>query len=96
MLVRNSRGFYNFALDDINGVYQDSNVFLNAPDDTSTVYVRDKNNCEPSISTKVSLIGFPKYFTPNGDGFNDTWQILGISSSVQADSKIYIYTSSLP
>jgi len=30
-----------------------------------------------------------KFFTPNGDGENDTWQVLGVSSQPMSD--IYIY-----
>ncbi|RAK24845.1 gliding motility-associated-like protein, partial [Flavobacterium aquaticum] len=30
----------------------------------------------------------PNYFTPNGDGINDTWNISGLN---QADAKLYIF-----
>ena len=32
---------------------------------------------------------YPHYFTPNGDGYNETWQIYGISD--QPDAVIYIF-----
>ncbi len=76
-------GDYEYALDDINGVYQDSNVFLNAPDGTTTVYVRDKNGCG-TLTIDISIYrrkdGFPLFFTPNNDGFNDYWQFQPSSS----------------
>ncbi len=81
-------GDYEFALDDIDGVYQDSNLFENVIGGIHTVYVRDKNACG-IISEEVSVISFPKFFTPNGDGFNDTWQVSGIG--FQPTSKIYIF-----
>ncbi len=69
---------YDFALNDINGPYQDSNVFTNVALGDNTVYVRDKNEdgCILSQEVEQDLIseGFPKFFTPNGDGFNDFWQ----------------------
>ncbi len=34
-------------------------------------------------------MNYPKFFTPNGDGHNDTWNIKGLS--VQPDAKIYIF-----
>jgi len=81
-------GDYEFALDDINGAYQDSNLFENVIGGIHTVYVRDKNGCG-IISEEVSVISFPKFFTPNGDGFNDRWQVSGIG--FQPTSKIYIF-----
>ena len=39
----------------------------------------------------VSVIGFPKFFTPNGDDDNRFWQVQGLSEQFQSNSKIYIY-----
>jgi len=81
-------GDYEYALDDAFGAYQDSNVFENVISGIHTVYIRDKKGCG-TIEEEVSVIGFPKFFTPNGDGFNDTWQIDGVS--FQPASLIYIF-----
>ena len=72
-------GNYEFALNDINGQYQDSNVFNNIPAGSYTVFVRDKNGCgvaQENIKQDITLEGFPKFFTPNGDGVNDFWQFI--------------------
>lgn len=83
-------GDYVFALDDIEGPYQDSPVFEGLNPGVHTVYVKDLNGC--GISDRVfSIIGFPNYFTPNGDGYHDFWQVLGVRSDFQAGTKIYIY-----
>jgi len=37
------------------------------------------------------VIGFPKFFTPNNDGYNDTWQVYGINVSSQQESIIYVF-----
>ena len=34
------------------------------------------------------VIDYPKFFTPNGDGYNDNWNIVGLN---QADAKLYIF-----
>ena len=83
-------GDYEYALDDINGPYQDSNFFENVAPGIHTVYVRDKNECG-IVEELVSVIGFPKYFTPNNDSYHDTWQVYGVSNNFQANSDIFIY-----
>jgi gliding motility-associated-like protein len=83
-------GDYEYSLDDIYGFYQDSNLFENVSAGFHTVYVRDKNNCG-IVEEIISVIGFPLFFTPNNDSYNDTWQIYGLSSQFQPNSIIYIY-----
>ncbi len=65
-------GIYEYQLD--NGPYQDSPVFDNVESGFHTITVRDKNNCGLTI-TEAIVINYPKFFTPNGDGDNDTWNI---------------------
>ncbi|MEY8849288.1 T9SS type B sorting domain-containing protein [Psychroserpens sp. XS_ASV72] len=84
-------GIYEYALDDINGPYQESNVFTNVDYGFHTVYIRDiKNDCG-IVDETVSVIGFPKFFTPNGDRYNPFWQVKGISTQFQPNSKILIF-----
>ncbi|MEP2937139.1 MAG: T9SS type B sorting domain-containing protein [Gilvibacter sp.] len=83
-------GDYEFALDDITGPYQDSNVFEGVVAGVHIVYVRDKNGC--GISERiVSVLGFPRYFSPNGDGIHDYWQVLGVRQDYARMTQIYIY-----
>ena len=35
------------------------------------------------------VLDYPVYFTPNGDGYHDTWNIYTIAN--QPDAKIYIF-----
>jgi len=83
-------GDYEYALDNSNGPYQDFNTFENVQPGLYTVYVRDKNNCG-IVEELVSVIGFPKFFTPNNDTNNDYWNVKGISSQFQANSAVYIF-----
>ncbi|HEX9980946.1 MAG TPA: T9SS type B sorting domain-containing protein [Flavobacterium sp.] len=65
-------GDYEFSLDGM--TYQDDNHFYNLSAGEYTVYVQDKHGC--GITTgDFYLLMYPKFFTPNGDGFNDVWKI---------------------
>ncbi|WP_299099558.1 T9SS type B sorting domain-containing protein [uncultured Winogradskyella sp.] len=90
ILASGNGGNYEYALNDINGPYQNSNIFNNVLAGLYTVYVRDKNNCGIADQL-VSVIGFPKFFTPNNDTENDFWQVSGVSTQFQSNSDIFIF-----
>lgn len=72
-------GDYEYAIDNIDGPYQNSNVFREVTPGTHTLYVRDKNGCgivEETFEQDLTVEGFPKFFTPNGDNINDFWQFI--------------------
>ncbi len=83
-------GDYEFAMDDIDGLYQNEPVFSNVAPGIRTIYVRDKNNCGIA-SIEVSVIGFPKFLTPNNDGYNDRWSILGATDEFYESAQIMIF-----
>jgi gliding motility-associated-like protein len=66
-------GDYEFSIDGV--TFQDSPTFNNLEAGQYTIYVRDKNGCQPTPSAIIYVLDFPKYFTPNNDGYNDTWKI---------------------
>ena len=83
-------GDYEFAIDDPNGPYQNDPFFENVRPGIHTIYIRDKNDCGIA-QIDVSVIGYKKFFTPNGDGIHDTWRILGIREDFQPNSRVYIF-----
>lgn len=65
---------YLYSIDGHN--WQESNIFNNILAGEYTLIAMNKFGCG-QISTTIHIVDFPKYFTPNGDGFNDTWNIKG-------------------
>ena len=83
-------GDYEYAIDDPTGPCQNDPFFEQVRPGIHTIYIRDKNDCGIA-QIDVSVIGYKKFFTPNGDGIHDTWRILGIREDFQAKSKVYIF-----
>lgn len=79
-------GSYLYSLD--GGSYQSSPIFTGVTQGLHTVTVKDENGCG-EIVLEVFVLDYPKFFTPNGDGANDTWQISGLRNQPQAI--IYIF-----
>ncbi|MBT8320275.1 MAG: T9SS type B sorting domain-containing protein [Eudoraea sp.] len=70
-------GNFQYQLD--GGPEQVSNVFEGVSPGTHVVTVTDLLGCG-SVSESITVVGFPKFFTPNGDGANDRWHIEGIAT----------------
>jgi gliding motility-associated-like protein len=83
-------GFYEYALDDADGFYQESNLFTNVQPGFHTVFVRDRNECGITEQL-ISVLGFPKYFTPNGDIYHETWRIYGVNAQFNPGIDIKIF-----
>ena len=83
-------GDYEYALNTQFSGFQDSNTFTRVDPGFHTVYVRDKNDCG-TVQENIAVIGFPKFFTPNADGYNDIWHVYGINTPNQTNSEVYIF-----
>lgn len=83
-----SLGDYEFSLDGVN--YQDTPFFDNLEEGEYTVYVQDKKGCGITFET-FYILDYPKYFTPNNDGFNDTWFINNLEKRGLENSTITIF-----
>jgi gliding motility-associated-like protein len=78
----NGNSNYEFSLDNINFSGRSTSfTFSDVAAGVRTIYARDINECEQSIQSNVSVIGFKKFFTPNGDGENDFWNINGLDQA---------------
>ena len=81
-------GDYEYAIDNSN--FQDEPYFTQVRPGMRTISVRDKMGCGVS-NLQVGVVGYYKYFSPNNDGINDTWQVLGLKTTFNSLSNVYIY-----
>ena len=79
-------GPFQFRLDE--NQFQESNFFSNLSFGEHNITVKDKSNCT-FITKPISILGYPKFFTPNNDGFNDYWNIPNYTNFNQAKIKIF-------
>jgi len=69
-------GVFEYSID---GTYfQISNIFPKVSGGTYNVTVRDINGCG-ELSQTINFLNYPRFFTPNNDGYHDRWHIKGIS-----------------
>jgi gliding motility-associated-like protein len=80
---------YIYQLD--GGLFQESNVFTNVTSGNHIIIVRDKDGCGDSDPIEVLIIKYPKFFTPNSDGYNDYWNIYDLKELGDTNSKISIF-----
>lgn len=85
-IIASGDGDFEYSIDGTN--YQDNSLFNDVLVGVYTVSVRDKLGCGEDFDS-ITVIDYPKYFTPNNDGYNDTWQIKGIESFPNAQVFIY-------
>jgi gliding motility-associated-like protein len=83
--VTGGSGTLLYSIDE--GSFQSSNVFTGVSAGEHLVTVIDTEGCT-YMTQVVTIIDYPTYFTPNGDGINDTWNIAGLN---QTDAKLYIF-----
>lgn len=84
-------GNYIYQLD--NGPLVTDNVFTDVIPGVHTITVYDVNGCAaPLVKTdEVIVIGYPHFFTPNGDGIGDYWNIKDLTLVNQPQAVIYIF-----
>ncbi|MEX0315894.1 MAG: T9SS type B sorting domain-containing protein [Allomuricauda sp.] len=78
-------GSFEYSLDGVN--YQNDNHFEVFPG-RYTIYVRDPFECR-TLSKDVIALGYQKFFSPNGDGFHESWNVIGADQF--PGSKLFIY-----
>lgn len=89
-IVVSGQGDYEYSLDLPNGPFQLANTFENVSPGIHDMYINDKNGCG-TLKKTIAVLGIPRYFTPNNDGYNDHWNIKGANSTFNSKAQIIIY-----
>lgn len=80
-------GNYEFSLD--GNFFQDSPEFIGVQPGVYYAVARNKNGCGFSNRLLVYVLDYPRFFTPNDDGYNDLWAITNISQMPNYTIRIF-------
>ena len=81
---------YAFAIDAPGGPFQEELLFEDVLQGIHRLYINDTSGCG-DIFVEFSVLGIETFFTPNQDGFNDYWNVLGINENFNPNTKIFIF-----
>jgi len=78
-------GDYEYSIDGVN--FFNQNKFLDLSGGEYKVFARELGGCKSLIDSAV-ILDFMHFFSPNGDGFNEIWNIKGFEGK---NYEIYIH-----
>ncbi|NJB37365.1 T9SS type B sorting domain-containing protein [Croceivirga sp. JEA036] len=79
-------GEFEYRLDSDD--FQSSNTFIDVLPGNHVIHMRDIYGCGV-VKEEIVVLGFVPFFSPNGDGANETWHIKGIEELDEAVVRIY-------
>jgi gliding motility-associated-like protein len=85
-IIVSGLGEYVFSIND--GTYQTSNIFSQLESAIYTISVKDLKGCATVFET-VYVLDVPKFFTPNGDGYNEFWNIKFLNPNLNLKVNIF-------
>jgi len=89
-IIASGSGILVYSLDDPDN-FQGSNLFTDVPSGIHQVYVKDINGCGVVGPIEIYVLGIPTFFTPDGNGINDTWNLRGSSDNFNKNARIRIF-----
>jgi gliding motility-associated-like protein len=86
LITPSTNSNYEFSIDGIN--YQSNTLFTSVPKGNYIAYIRNTTNCEYA-TYPFTILDYPTFFSPNGDGSNDFWNVEHLEN--YPNSIIYIF-----
>ncbi|MEN9656476.1 MAG: hypothetical protein RL311_1463 [Bacteroidota bacterium] len=86
LITPSTNSNYEFSIDGIN--YQSNALFTSVPKGNYIAYIRNTTNCEYA-TYPFTILDYPSFFTPNGDGINDVWKIMDLINYPNAKVSIF-------
>lgn len=73
----------------IQGSWFPSGIVLNSSTPVGYTFTPYPDQCAEAYQIEISVINYPKYFTPNGDSYNDFWNIWALPIEYQGSISIF-------
>lgn len=86
IIITAEQGEFEYSLN--GSTFQASNIFPNVTGGVYTAYVRDLQQCN-TVSLEFPHIVVPKFITPNGDGYNDVFELKGVEFFTGSEVRIF-------
>lgn len=77
---------YEYSLN--GGPFRSDGIFTDVPAGKHEITIINVQGCD-SLTITINIIGYPRFFTPNNDGDNDTWNIIDENNEIFG--RIYIF-----
>ncbi len=86
LIVESGTGPFLFSID--GSPFDYTNIFDGLSPGTHVVSVTDAAHCT-DLTKEILVLDYPRFFTPNNDGYHDSWNINALGN--QPEARIYIY-----
>src|SRR5690554_5073239 len=73
----------------ISGTWYDPYINTNISGTRSYAFIPNPGECAEVFLVEIKVINYPRFFTPNGDGVNDYWNIWGFTREHKAEIFIF-------
>ncbi|MEL1243036.1 T9SS type B sorting domain-containing protein [Flavobacterium sp. DGU11] len=73
----------------VSGTWYDPYIDMAVSGKRSYTFIPDPDQCAKIFTTEIRVIDYPRYFSPNGDGLHDLWNIWGFTREYKAQINIF-------